>query len=280
MSPSEAYSDLGGTGAPTAPAPDAKTAELIDRLSAAANRSFAPATLAALHKLLDSYDYAVAKAMVDSVTALERVPSNIIDALKKAYWARQSSKSGAVSGQGVLPREEWVEVYEGADDCEHCRAPVYVVRENAGRNYKDTKELNYIRTHHRLYYTCGECGYSASRIVPAKDFPPGHPRRWDIGTKEDIDAYNALMDEVKLWHKLGLVETRANLKGQVLAETIMSAEVWIQAGCPQTWSPIWDEIHKGYPAACNENRVKKYCDDWRARLERGRAERTARRVAS
>jgi len=276
MGVSEAYSDLCGTAAPST-APDPRTAELIDRLSAAANRNFAPATALALQKLLDGYDYAVAAAMVDDVTKLDRIPQNVVRALKSAYWARMGARG---TSKGELPKEEWVDAYEGSDECDQCRAPVYVVRENVGHYYSNAAELNYIRARHRLRYTCGECGHSASWTVAAKDMPPGHPRRWDAGEPGDFAAFAALSEEVSRWHALGLVETRTNLKGQTLLETAMSAEVWIQAGRPPSWSPIWDEIYPDYPAACHENRLKAYCDGWRERLERGRESRTARRAAS
>lgn len=270
MSKSEVWAETTGGGGP--PAIDAGITALINRLAAAANRNFAAATVASLQRMLGQYDYAVAKAMVDDVTDLERVPQNIIFALGKAHKALMAKR-----GEGVnrnLPREEWIEAFEGWDDCDACRAPVIVVRENAARSWDCESERKYATTRHRLFYTCEECGHEESWIVAAKPVPASHPRRWDAGTTADTEANRRLKDEVKVWHRLGLVETRTNLKGMVCLPTPMSAEVWIEAGCPPSWSPVWDEINKGYPAACYEGRLVEYCNDWRLRLERGRAIRT------
>lgn len=176
--------------------------------------------------------------------------------------------------RGALPRAEWVEAFEGWGDCESCRAPVAVVRENAARSWKSESGRTYAETRHRLYYRCEECGHEATQIVAAKPMPPGHPRRWDVGTKEESEANRLLKDEVETWHRLGLVETRRNRKGRPRLMTPMTAEVWIEAGCPETWSPIWDEINKGYTDACHAGRLVEYCNDWRVRLENGRAKRT------
>jgi predicted nucleic-acid-binding Zn-ribbon protein len=174
--------------------------------------------------------------------------------------------SGSASG-GILPRADWVDVFEEWAWCEHCRQEkVAVVRENIRRHYKDDAEMNHIRNNHRLHYTCGKCGYSTTWIVPAKR-AACDPAQWEIGTGEEFKAFNALVEEVKIWHDSGLVEYNPN------RITPMSIFVWDQAGQPTTGSTILDEVNKGYAAACRENRVVAYCNYWRERLERDRSRR-------
>jgi len=227
--------------------------KLIDELVAFHGKAIEGKTREHIEELFEAAGWDLAKGLVSEYMKTPKRPLGVYGTLLLMYEARQkvpSRISGAVHVR--------VEVFEGWGECDKCRAPVAVVREDDGKDNP---------TRHRLYYTCGFCGHAATQTVPAKDVVCDH-HQFDIGEPGDLAAFMALKEEVNRWHDLGLVEAQPN------PPTVMSIDVWEQAGRPKTWSPIWDEINKGYLAACRENRLKAYCDEWRTKLERSREART------
>jgi hypothetical protein len=229
---------------------------LADEIVAACGRDLSDKMLEKVRTFLASLEWEQAKDLVKEYIKQPKIPANVYGTLTALHDKRQGNSKAKATGKDGKKHVR-VEVFEEWGECEKCRAPIVVVRTDDGKDNP---------TRHRLSYTCGFCGHSATQTVPAKDIVCDH-HQFDVGEPGDLAAFLALKEEVNLWHELGLVESQPN------PPTPMSIDVWEQAGRPKTWSPIWDEINKDYLAACRENRLKAYCDDWRVKLENARVKR-------